>query len=108
MAKHDTKDDIWVVVEDHVYNVTKFIDIHPGGVKQILQRAGADATKTFIEGKHPFNVSSSKLGKWKVGRINPDSTIEYWQKEEQTGKMDELWSIILGVFMFGYMIYLAI
>jgi len=43
-----------------------------------------------------------------VGHINPDSTIEMWQKEEQTGKMDAVWSIVLGVFMLGYMIYLII
>ena len=108
MAKHDTKEDIWVVVEYDVYDLTKFIDIHPGGLKKILQRAGGDATKKFREGNHPFNISSNKLSKWKVGHINPDSTIEMWQKEEQTGKMDAVWSIMLGVFMLSYMIYLTV
>jgi cytochrome b involved in lipid metabolism len=108
VAKHDTKEDIWVVVEYDVYDLTKFIDIHPGGLKKILQRAGGDATKKFIEGNHPFNISSNKLSKWKVGHINPDSTIEMWQKEEQAGKMDAVWSIMLGVFMLSYMIYLTV
>ena len=56
MGKHDHKNDAWVVVDDTVYNVTKFKDRHPGGIEVIMDRAGKDATKTFEKAKHPIHA----------------------------------------------------
>lgn len=51
LANHTTKDDCWLAVEGKVYNVTNFIDQHPGG-DRILKGCGKDATQLFnsIEG----------------------------------------------------------
>ncbi|KAJ7072559.1 fumarate reductase [Mycena amicta] len=48
VAKHNKKDDIWVIVEDDVLNVTNFLPDHPGGEKAILLYAGRDATEEFL------------------------------------------------------------
>ncbi|KAF9518883.1 hypothetical protein BS47DRAFT_1358526 [Hydnum rufescens UP504] len=48
VAKHNTKDDLWVVVEGQVLNVTKFLPEHPGGEKAILLYGGKDATEEFL------------------------------------------------------------
>jgi len=48
VAKHNTKDDIWVVVEGQVLDVTNFLPEHPGGEKAILLYAGKDATEEFL------------------------------------------------------------
>ena len=47
VAKHNSKDDIWVVVDGQVLDVTKFLPDHPGGEKAILLYAGRDATEEF-------------------------------------------------------------
>merc|ERR1719181_1770625 len=47
VAKHNTKTDWWVVVDDKVLDVTKFLKDHPGGELAILTLAGKDATKEF-------------------------------------------------------------
>ncbi|KAF8629155.1 hypothetical protein AX17_005740 [Amanita inopinata Kibby_2008] len=47
VAKHDKKDDLWVVVDGQVLDVTKFLPDHPGGEKAILLYAGRDATEEF-------------------------------------------------------------
>ncbi|KAL1723820.1 FAD binding domain-containing protein [Schizophyllum commune] len=47
VAKHNTKDDVWVVVNDQVLDVTSFLPDHPGGEKAILLYAGRDATEEF-------------------------------------------------------------
>lgn len=45
VAEHNTKDDCWVTVSHRkVYDVTKFLDEHPGGPKYILDHAGTDIT----------------------------------------------------------------
>jgi len=47
VAKHNTKDDCWVIVDGKVLDVTKFLPDHPGGEKAILLYAGRDATEEF-------------------------------------------------------------
>lgn len=47
VAKHTTKDDIWVIVDGQVLDVTKFLPDHPGGEKAILLYGGRDATEEF-------------------------------------------------------------
>ncbi|VDC03866.1 unnamed protein product [Peniophora sp. CBMAI 1063] len=47
VAKHNKKDDCWVVVNGQVLDVTSFLPDHPGGEKAILLYAGRDATEEF-------------------------------------------------------------
>jgi flavocytochrome c len=47
VAKHNTKDDCWVILDGKVYDVTNFLPDHPGGEKAILLYAGRDATEEF-------------------------------------------------------------
>ena len=47
VAKHNKKDDAWVIIDGQVLNVTKFLPDHPGGEKAILIYAGRDATEEF-------------------------------------------------------------
>jgi len=46
LSQHSTRDNCWIGIEGKVYNVTTFIDKHPGGDK-ILQGCGKDATELF-------------------------------------------------------------
>ncbi|THH14807.1 hypothetical protein EW146_g5586 [Bondarzewia mesenterica] len=47
VAKHNKKDDVWVIVDGQVLDVTSFLPDHPGGEKAILLYAGRDATEEF-------------------------------------------------------------
>ena len=40
VAKHNKKEDCWVVIHGKVYNLTDFLESHPGGVGPILAKAG--------------------------------------------------------------------
>jgi len=46
VSKHSTKDDCWIVIDQKVYDVTGFVNSHPGG-KAILEGCGKDATELF-------------------------------------------------------------
>merc|ERR1712093_151310 len=48
VASHTSPDNgVWLVVEGGVYDVTSFLDDHPGGKKILLGKAGKDATEQF-------------------------------------------------------------
>lgn len=47
VAKHNTEDSLWFVVDSKVYDVTDFVDAHPGGESVLRQVAGRDATVDF-------------------------------------------------------------
>ena len=44
---HNTAESLWIIVDDHVYDLTKFLADHPGGTKPLLKYAGRDATVKF-------------------------------------------------------------
>lgn len=40
VKKHVTEDDCWIIVHGKVYDVTKFLDEHPGGFDIIITNTG--------------------------------------------------------------------
>lgn len=47
VAKHTTEDSLWFVIDSKVYDVTEFVDAHPGGEAVLRQVGGQDATVAF-------------------------------------------------------------
>ncbi|XP_013099308.2 uncharacterized protein LOC106081701 [Stomoxys calcitrans] len=47
VSHHDDYSDCWVVIYDRVYDVTNFLQHHPGGADVIMDHAGRDATLAF-------------------------------------------------------------
>ncbi|CAJ1444387.1 unnamed protein product [Effrenium voratum] len=60
VAKHNTKDDCWVVLYGKAYDLSKFAKVHPGGAKLITDAAGMDATKIF-DPIHPKDIMDKLL-----------------------------------------------
>jgi cytochrome b involved in lipid metabolism len=55
VSKHNSPDDLWIVIEDKVYDLTNWISKHPGGHLPLHGLAGKDATEAF-ENFHPAYV----------------------------------------------------
>ncbi|KAL2178116.1 acyl-CoA dehydrogenase/oxidase [Thermothelomyces heterothallicus CBS 202.75] len=47
VAKHNTEDSTWFIIDTVVYDVSDFLDAHPGGEAVLRQVAGTDATVAF-------------------------------------------------------------
>ncbi|BFZ53964.1 hypothetical protein PYCC9005_000995 [Savitreella phatthalungensis] len=60
VAKHNTKDDCWVIVNGKAYDVTEFLPEHPGGPAIIVKYAGKDATAAY-EPIHPKGIIDENL-----------------------------------------------
>ncbi|KAI9803115.1 MAG: hypothetical protein M1833_001186 [Piccolia ochrophora] len=81
IQKHSSKEDCWVIIHQRCYDVTNFLDEHPGGSKIILKYAGKDATEEF-EPIHPPDTLDKYLDKSQhLGEVDMD-TIQEEQKDE--------------------------
>lgn len=60
VSKHNSLNDCWVIIHGKVYDLTDFLDKHPGGVKVISRWAGQDATAAF-DPIHPLDIIAQNL-----------------------------------------------
>ncbi|EDW06412.1 probable cytochrome b5 isoform X1 [Drosophila mojavensis] len=52
VKKHNKANDLWVVIEDKVYDLTKFKQEHPGGEDSLISVAGRNGTREFLDVGH--------------------------------------------------------
>ncbi|KAI9468734.1 hypothetical protein LPJ78_005215 [Coemansia sp. RSA 989] len=72
VAKHNKRDDCWTVICGRVYNVTRYLDFHPGGRGQLMRVAGKDGTKLFFE-THAWVNFENMLKECLVGFVSQSS-----------------------------------
>ncbi|KAJ0037654.1 hypothetical protein Pint_23479 [Pistacia integerrima] len=51
-SQHNTQDDCWIVVDNKVYDVTSYLEEHPGGDDVVLASTAKDATDDFEDAGH--------------------------------------------------------
>ncbi|EAS35584.3 cytochrome b5 [Coccidioides immitis RS] len=69
VAEHKTADKgLYIIVDSSVYDITNFVDEHPGGAKILKRVAGKDASKQFWK-YHNESVLKKYGAKLKVGDV---------------------------------------
>ena len=68
VAKHNKKEDLWVVVKGVVMDVSDWLDEHPGGPQAIMNFMGRDATEEF-EMLHDDEVIRKYAPSQVIGRV---------------------------------------
>jgi cytochrome b involved in lipid metabolism len=68
VAKHNKKEDLWVVVKGIVMDVTNWLDEHPGGPQALMNFMGRDATEEF-EMLHDDEVIPKYAASQVIGRV---------------------------------------
>lgn len=51
VAANNTPESCWAIIDDNVYDLTEWIDSHPGGASRIVALCGTDGTSQF-QGQH--------------------------------------------------------
>ena len=71
LKKHQSEDDMWMVVYGKVYDVTPFAEEHPGGVETLVAEAGGDATGQF-DGVGHSDTAKAMLPKYYIGELSEE------------------------------------
>lgn len=68
---HNMNNDSWLIIHDKVYDITGFLEEHPGGEEVLLEQAGADASESFEDVGHSTDAREM-LEQYYVGELHMD------------------------------------
>ncbi|GAV78761.1 Cyt-b5 domain-containing protein [Cephalotus follicularis] len=89
---HNTKDDCWIVIDGKVYDVSSYLDEHPGGDDVILVATGKDATDEFEDAGHSKDAREL-METFCIGELDPSPEIpelEIFSKNQPAGHAQKL------------------
>lgn len=67
VAKHNTKNNCYLVINNNVYDVSSYISYHPGGSRVIVSNCGKEVTGLFA--RIHSNRAWDLLAKYKIGTV---------------------------------------
>ncbi|CAF0853149.1 unnamed protein product [Adineta steineri] len=65
------KDKCIMVIDNHVYDITKFLDEHPGGEEVLKEQHGKDASNAFEDVGHSSDARE-QMKAYELGELHPD------------------------------------
>ena len=69
VKKHNSAIDCWSIIDGNVYDLTNWVESHPGGNERITAICGKDGTSSFL-GKHSnSNTAKSQLNRFDLGKL---------------------------------------
>jgi cytochrome-b5 reductase len=71
VAKHNSRESAWVIIHKKVYDVTNFLNEHPGGDILLLGWSGMDATTEF-DGQEHSKDAKEILREKLIGRLKAE------------------------------------
>lgn len=81
VRKHNTEEDVWIIVKNKVYDCTEYLDLHPGGIDSITINAGEDATEDFTA-IHSMKATKM-LEKYYIGDLDSASVPKEKTQDEE-------------------------
>ncbi|KAM4606330.1 cytochrome b5 [Polymixia lowei] len=71
IEKHNTFKTTWILINYKVYDVTKFLEEHPGGEEVLREQGGGDATEGFEDVGHSSDAREMACSML-IGELHPD------------------------------------
>lgn len=85
---HNMSNDTWLIIHDKVYDITGFLEEHPGGEEVLLEQAGADATESFEDVGHSTDAREM-LQQYLIGELHMDDRKKEKPKDVQDANSGE-------------------
>lgn len=79
VAQHNKPDDLWLIIDGKVYDISTFAMTHPGGHLCLENMAGGDATDPF-QNYHPAYVYKRSLPRFQIGTVTDGYSSEFVQE----------------------------
>lgn len=68
VKSHNDSKSNWIVIHNNVYDVTEFLNEHPGGEEVLLEQGGKDGSEAFEDVGHSSDAREL-MKKYKIGEI---------------------------------------
>nr|XP_023029473.1 cytochrome b5-like [Leptinotarsa decemlineata] len=82
IEEHNDNKSTWVVIHNKVYDLTTFLNEHPGGEEVLLEQAGKNASEAFEDVRHSSDAREL-MNKYQIGEL-----IESERKEVHSKNVD--------------------
>ncbi|XP_008306264.1 cytochrome b5 [Cynoglossus semilaevis] len=106
----------WFVIHHKVYDVTKFLEEHPGGEEVLREQAGGNATESFEDVGHSSDAREM-ASTMVIGELHPDDRAAFDKPVEsvvRTVEQENSWwsSLVIpflsaAIIMLGYRVFTA-
>lgn len=96
LAKHNTNEDCWMAIRGKVYNVTRYLEFHPGGAEQLMRGDFAfHSLNSRIFHRLPLHTSAQVLAKmrhrflmnimpgWILNHCWKNVSLDLWETQPQ-------------------------
>ena len=77
---HNLKSDCWSIVNGNVYNLTTYVQRHPGGASVIANICGKDGSKAFLNQHNTKSKPNNVLSSFLLGPVGASISAEVGQK----------------------------
>ncbi|XP_023260374.1 cytochrome b5, partial [Seriola lalandi dorsalis] len=72
IEEQNTFKSTWIIIHNKVYDVTKFLEEHPGGEEVLREQAGGNATESFEDVGHSSDAREMAAD-MVIGELHPVS-----------------------------------
>ncbi|KAF7268158.1 hypothetical protein GWI33_018621 [Rhynchophorus ferrugineus] len=113
VKEQNKQDKVLVLINNDVYDVTSFLNEHPGGEEVLLEQAGKDATEAFEDVGHSSDARE-KMKSFKVGTLvaserKPEqpkkSAVDWKETGESSDSSLKSWVIPIALGLVATLIY---
>ncbi|KAJ9697210.1 hypothetical protein PVL29_009131 [Vitis rotundifolia] len=102
VSEHNTPKNCWLIIDGKVYDVTKFLEDHPGGDDVLLSATGKDATDDFEDVGHSSSARAM-MDEFYVGDIDTatiPSKVNYTPPKQPHYNQDKTSEFVIKLLQF--------
>jgi len=112
LKEHSTAKSCWCAIHDKVYDITKFLEEHPGGEEVLLEAAGGYATEPFEDVGHSTDAREL-MEQYEIGELpeeereakSPSSQVSYPEGDGGQGSAFTSYILPLGLALLAAVLY---
>ncbi|KAG0489292.1 hypothetical protein HPP92_008103 [Vanilla planifolia] len=102
VSKHNSREDCWLVINGKVYDVTRFMEDHPGGDEVLLAVTGKDASNDFEDVGHS-STAKAMMEEYYVGEIDASTIpakVKYTPPKQPHYNQDKTTDFVIKILQF--------